>query len=233
MNNATTFLPRVSKIVRATLALIPCVLWGTHRCHAQALPLTEPITVNVQVEAKPEPKKAIGMVLSAGRTIEVQETTIKKVGEKLYLISFVIDRNVVRKDSVATAMAFDENGTVTFANVSPELLSDNKNLLAQIPNCPAEDPSAVVNIDQQGPLQKLVDVRAERAELARLKISTMLDEDFLEKLHRFEDAFGLDKSEDINASLPPEVLVDRLSRIAHAVKKYRMFKKAPTPAPEE
>jgi hypothetical protein len=76
-------------------------------------------------------------------------------------------------------------------------------------------------------------VRTERAEIARLKISKLLDEPFLEKLHRFEDAFGLDKSEEISASLPPEVLVDRLSRITHAVKKYRMFKKAPTPTAAE
>jgi hypothetical protein len=189
--------------------------------------------VNVQVEAKPEPKKAIGVVLSAGRTIEIEDTTIKKIGEKLFLISFVVDRNIVRRDSVATAMAFDENGTVTFANVSPELLSDTKNLLQRIPECPPEDPSAIVKLDQRGPLQQLVDVRTERAEIARLKISKLLDEPFLEKLHRFEDAFGLDKSEEISASLPPEVLVDRLSRITHAVKKYRMFKKAPTPTAAE
>jgi hypothetical protein len=173
------------------------------------------------------------MVLSAGRTVEIPETTIKKVGEKLYIVSFIVDRNIVRKDSVATAMAFDETGKVSFANVSPELLSDGKTLISRIPECPSEDPSAIVKLDQKGPLQQLVDVRNERAELARLKISRMLDESFLTKLHRFEDAFGLDQSEELTASLPPEVLVDRLSRITHAVKKYRMFKKTPTPAAAE
>lgn len=222
----------LSYLVTFLSGVVACVT-TSHTGHAQALPITEPLTVNVRVEAKPEPKKAIGMVLSAGRTVEIAETTIKKIGEKLYLISFVVDRNIVRKDSVATAMAFDENGAVTFANVSPELLSESKTLISRIPDCPAEDPSAVVKLDQQGPLQQLVDVRSERAEIARLKISRMLDEDFLSKLQRFEDAFGLDKSEELNASIPPEVLVDRLSRITHAVKKYRMFKKAPTPTPAE
>jgi hypothetical protein len=222
----------LSYLVTFLSGAVACVT-TIHEGHAQALPITEPLTVNVRVEAKPEPKKAIGMVLSAGRTVEIPETTIKKIGEKLYLISFVVDRNIVRKDSVATAMAFDENGAVTFANVSPELLSESKTLISRIPDCPAEDPSAVVKLDQQGPLQQLVDVRSERAEIARLKISRMLDEDFLSKLQRFEDAFGLDKSEELNASIPPEVLVDRLSRITHAVKKYRMFKKAPTPTPAE
>jgi hypothetical protein len=228
---ARTSAPRFAlrNLFVATVSLVG----GSIACHGQALPLTEPLTVNVRVEAKPEPKKAVGMVLSAGRTVEIPETTIKKVGEKLYIVSFIVDRNIVRKDSVATAMAFDETGKVSFANVSPELLSDGKTLISRIPECPSEDPSAIVKLDQKGPLQQLVDVRNERAELARLKISRMLDESFLTKLHRFEDAFGLDQSEELTASLPPEVLVDRLSRITHAVKKYRMFKKTPTPAAAE
>lgn len=200
---------------------------------AQALPITEPLLVNVRVESKPEPKKAIGMVLSAGHTVEIPETTIKKIGEKLYGISFVVDRNIIRRDSVATAMAFDENGEVTFANVTPELLSDIRNVISNIPECPMEDPTAIVQSGQQGPLQQLVDVRTERAELARLKISRMLDENFLAKLERFEEAFGLQKGEELSAQLPPEVLVDRLSRISHAVKKYKMFKKVPKEQREE
>lgn len=227
MNDRISIFSKLFRYIVGLLAIATPVLRG----HTQALPITEPLTVNVRVEAKPEPKKAIGLVLSSGRTIEIPDTTIKKIGEKLYLISFVVDRNIVRKDTVATAMAFDENGTVSFANVSPELLSESKTLISRIPECPPEDPSAIVKLDQQGPLQQLVDVRSERAEIARLKISRMLDEQFLAKLQRFEDAFGLQKSEELAADLPPEVLVDRLSRITHAVKKYRMFKKAPTPQP--
>lgn len=227
MNARTSLFAKLPRYIAGLLALATPVL----HTYAQALPITEPLAVNVRVEAKPEPKKAIGLVLSTGRTIEIPDTTIKKIGEKLYLITFVVDRNIVRKDTVATAMAFDENGTVSFANVSPELLSESKTLISRIPECPPEDPSAIVKLDQQGPLQQLVDVRSERAEIARLKISRMLDEQFLAKLQRFEDAFGLQKSEELSADLPPEVLVDRLSRITHAVKKYRMFKKAPTPQP--
>lgn len=227
MNDRISMFSTLALYIAGLLAIATPVLHS----HAQALPITEPLTVNVRVEAKPEPKKAIGLVLSTGRTMEIPDTTIKKIGEKLYLITFVVDRNIVRKDTVATAMAFDENGTVSFANVSPELLSESKTLISRIPECPPEDPSSIVKLDQQGPLQQLVDVRSERAEIARLKISRMLDDQFLAKLQRFEDAFGLQKSEELSADLPPEVLVDRLSRITHAVKKYRMFKKAPTPQP--
>jgi hypothetical protein len=196
--------------------------------HAQ-LPSTEPVLVNVQVEAKPEPKKAVGMLLSAGETVEIPNTTIKKTGEKLYSISFLVDRSLLRDDTVATAVAFDEKGHASFANVTPEIASGAHNAIARIPECPAEDPSVVMQLEQHGPLQQLVDVRTERAELARLKLSRLLDENFLAKLSRFEDAFGLQRTEVIDANIPPEVLVDRLSRITHAVKKYRMFKKKPTP----
>lgn len=199
---------------------------------AQILPINEPILVNVQVEAKPEPKKAIGIILSADETVEIQDTAIKKVGDKTYAISFLVDRALVKRDTVATAMAFDENGHATFANVTSEIASGSHNTAARIPECPTEDPSVVVQLEQQGPLQQLVDVRTERAELARLKISKLLDENFVAKLHRFEEAFGLQNAEEIDASLPPDVLVDRLSRITHAVKKYRMFKKSPKNDPQ-
>ena len=75
----------------------------SHAAEAQ-LPSSEPILVNVQVEAKPEPKKAVGMILSAGETVEIQDATIKKIGEKMYSISFLVDRALVRNDTVATAM---------------------------------------------------------------------------------------------------------------------------------
>jgi hypothetical protein len=204
-----------SLLVAATLS---------HAAEAQ-LPSSEPILVNVQVEAKPEPKKAVGMILSAGETVEIQDATIKKVGEKMYSISFLVDRSLVRNDTVATAMVFDEQGHTSFANVTPEIAAEAHNAIARIPECPTEDPATIVQLDQHGPLQQLVDVRTERAELARLKLSRLLDENFLAKLARFEEAFGLQKGDEISANIPPDVLVDRLSRITHSVKKYRMFKK--------
>lgn len=226
----SSILTSLRALCTAAIMLSICPLTNAY---SQALPITEPLLVNVRVESKPEPKKAIGMVLSAGHTVEIPETTIKKIGEKLYSISFVVDRNIIRRDSVATAMAFDETGEASFANVTPELLSDIRNVISNIPECPMEDPTAIVQSGQQGPLRQLVDVRTERAELARLKISRMLDENFLAKLERFEDAFGLQKGDELTAQLPPEVLVDRLSRISHAVKKYKMFKKAPKQQEEE
>lgn len=194
---------------------------------AQPLPSQEPLTVNVRVEAKPEPKRAVGMVLSSGDSFEIPDATIKKLGEKLYSISFRVDRSRVRPDSVATAMAFDENGTVSFANVTAQLLSDTRSIPAHIPECPPDDPSGIIQRGQQGQLQELIDVRTERSQLSHAKLQRALDEQFLSKLRRFESAFGLSSGDELSPDLPPATLVDRLSRIAHALKKYRMFKRPP------
>jgi len=63
MNQRTYSQLVVTALINGATVLI-ALTGGSLYCHAQALPLTEPITVNVQVETKPEPKKAIGLVLS-------------------------------------------------------------------------------------------------------------------------------------------------------------------------
>lgn len=214
-----------AQAVASALALACLLAQPAGETAAQSLPTTEPVTVNVRVEAKPEPKKAVGIVLSSGSSVEIQDTTIKKIGDKLYSISFRVDRAALRPDSVATAMAFDENGTASFANVTAELLADTRAANAHIPECPPEDPSGIIQRGQQGQLQELIDVRTERSQLSHAKIQEALDEQFLTKLRRFESAFGLGSGDDLSADLPPATLVDRLSRITHALKKYRMFKR--------
>jgi hypothetical protein len=214
-----------TRVVASTLALACLLAPSPGTTAAQSLPTTEPVTVNVHVEAKPEPRKAVGIVLSSGSSVEIPDTTIKKIGDKLYSISFRVDRAALRPDSVATAMAFDENGTASFANVTAELLADTTAATAHIPGCPPEDPSGIIQRGQQGQLQELIDVRTERSQLSQAKIQQALDEQFLTKLRRFESAFGLGSEDDLSADLPPATLVDRLSRVAHALKKYKMFKR--------
>ena len=184
-----------------------------------------PIKVRVKVESKPEPTKAIGLIISTSDSQEIPETTIEKVGDKLYDISFTVDASTLSEDSVATAMAFNSNGDVVFANVTPALLSGTAASIASIPDCPAEDPSFAIQFNQFGPLQQLVDVRTERAELVRFKISRLLTPEFSQRLTQLEGALGLARPEPLSANLSAAELVDRLSRLDHALKKYKSFKK--------
>ena len=191
---------------------------------AFAAPQSGAVVVKVKVEAKPEPSKAIGIVLSAGETLQINDTTIEKVGDKLYDISFKVDASALSEDSVATAMAFNSNGDVVFANVTPALLSSTAALVASIPNCPPEDPSLAIQFNHFGPLQQLVDVRIARAELLRSNITSMLTPELTQRLQQLETALGLSRQEPLSSSLPPAELVDRLSRLDLALKKYKSFK---------
>ena len=184
-----------------------------------------PITVKVKIEAKPDPTKAVGLILSSSETQEIADTKIEKVGDKLFDVSFTVDPASLSEDSVATAMAFNATGDVIFANVTPILLSNTATALASIPDCPPEDPSFAIQFNQAGSLQQLVDVRTERAELVRFKISRILTPAFSDRLTQLESALGLSRPEPLNANLPAAELVDRLSRLDHALKKYKSFKK--------
>lgn len=184
------------------------------------------VLVRVRVELKPEPTKALGLILSTTGIQQIGSTAISKVGEKLYDISFTVDRKDLKDDSVATALAVNADGQSTFSNVTPVLLSDSRSMLAAIPECPGEDPTQIAVLNQLGPLQQLVEVRSERLTMARVKLSRALDSELLTKLSRFEEYFGLDTSAGtLSAELPPALLLDRLARINYALSQYRGFKK--------
>lgn len=184
----------------------------------------DPVAITVRVEAKPDPVRAVGVVFSSSGSKEIAETKIKKIGDKLFEVEFLVDRSNLREDSVASAVAYDANGTASYANVTPALLSEARTLLASIPECPAEDISKIAQLTSPGTLQQLVDVRAERAELVRTRIARVLDAKFLAKLQKFEEVLGLSRPTELSAQLPAPELIDRLSRIDHAYKKYQSEK---------
>jgi hypothetical protein len=182
------------------------------------------IPVKVRLEAKPEPAKAIGIVFSSGSSRQFSETSIAKIGDKLYEITFNVPRTSLGDESVATAIGFDQSGTVSFANVVPALTAESQDVLASIPECPGEDGSKMAAVASPGTLKQLVDVRIERMNIVRFKIARLMDQDFLAKLQKFEEAFGLRYSSPLSPELPAAELIDRLSRISHAVKKYQLYK---------
>ena len=182
------------------------------------------LTVKVRVETKPAPTKAIGILLSTGGATQIADTTIQKVGDKLYDVIFTVNRDSLSADSVATAMAISAGGDITFANVTPALLSEAHASLANIPECPSEDTTNVAKINQLAPLKSLVSIRADRMALAQKKLAKSMDDQLLAKLRKFEEAFGFIHSEPLSAELPPQELTDRLARINYALAQYKVFK---------
>lgn len=208
--------------------LIPLTVIGTltyqMNVPAFAADVAAGTPVKVRLEAKPEPIKAVGIVFTAGSSRQFPATTITKIGDKLYEISFSVPRSNLTEDSVATAFGFDQSGTVSFANVVPALTSESQELLASIPECPGEDGSNVAALTSPGTLQQLVDVRTERMNIVRFKIARLMDQDFLAKLQKFEEAFGLHHTTPLSPELPATELIERISRISNSVKKYQQFK---------
>jgi hypothetical protein len=184
------------------------------------------VPVAVKIESKPNLVKASGIVFSSRSSFEVKDTSIKKIGDKLYEISYEVPRNRVDPDSVASAVATDENGVEVFSNVTPALTSAAKDLVASVPECPGEDTSTAVTISTPGALRQLVDVRSERMEIVRQKLRRAMENGIKEKLNRLESAFGLSRAGELNAELAPAELIDRLGRIKFALKKYQSAKAA-------
>lgn len=220
--------PPIRNLAALALLLSGLVLLLPYRlCSAADGEKRGPVEVRVRVEAKPEPTKAVGILLSTAGVKEVSETSIQKVGERLYDIAFQVDRAGLTEDTVATAMATSEDGQVTFANVTPPLLSESHATTGSVPECPGEDPTSVAVLNQLGPLRQLVDVRTERSKFAREKIRRVLDDAMVAKLSRYEKHFGLNQSgETLSADLPAEQLLDRLSRINFALAEFKTFKKS-------
>lgn len=218
--------PQVRKCLeRHAIALYICLLTcsiilNSLTASALDLPLGE-ATVSVRVESKPQLTSAKGIVFSSRSSFEVPEAAVTKIGDKLYEITFSVPRSKVQADSVASAIATNEEGGTVFAGVTPAITSEARDLLASVPECPGQDSSRTIATTSPGTLKQLVDVRAERMDIVRIKLKRAMDGNVLAKLAKFEEAFGLTRAVELSPDLPPAELFDRLSNIQHALRKYQ------------
>lgn len=217
------FILRAKTCQTVALFGLLCAPWELP--HAFAItPDKGAIPVTVRVEAKPDPVRAVGLVFSSKSSKPIPETTIKKIGDKLFEIDFVVPQADIQADSVATAIAYDEAGNTFFANVTPALLENTRDIISSIPECPGQKADQAALLNGPGTLKQLVDFRSERVDLLRLKISRAMNPTLLAKLQKFEEAFGLKRPSLLSADLPTPELIDRLSRLQHALKKFQAQK---------
>ena len=182
------------------------------------------IEVTVQLSAKPKPIEATGMILSTSSSKQFPKARIEMIGDKLYAISFKIPENAVKSDTLASAYAIDENGKTSFSSVVPVMTAQEGLSLGNIPSCKDENIDKVATITNLGTLRQLIDVRNQRIEIIRTKMRQSLNNILLEKMRKYEEAFGLPHAEPLSVELPPMELFERLSRIQNAVAKYKKFK---------
>lgn len=203
----------------AALSVSLCVLLGmASDAHADDTSVRA-TQVRVRVEAKPDPVKAVGVVFSPGGSQQIPEATITKIGDKLFDIQFSVPNASIGKGSVATALAYDESNKVSYANVTPISPGKATSFAASVPDCPAKGASNAGVLSGVGPLKQLVDFRSQRVDLSRVKLGRAMDKPLLGRLRELEKAFGLERTTPLSAELPPEELVERLSRLQYALAK--------------
>lgn len=217
LHNTTAFL--VSRTAMAALFAALLLLGTFEKCMAN-----EETTITVQVEAKPKPIKATGLLFSTSTTAEYQEADIRMIGDKLYAISFKVPKTAIQKDSLASAFAVDEHGKISYGSVRPATTAQESLDMAAIPTCKDVNIEKIATITNVGTLRQLIDVRTQRMEIIRAKLGRALDKGLINKMQKFEEAFGLPHSEPLTINIPPLELYERLSRIKNAVHKYKQFK---------
>jgi hypothetical protein len=176
------------------------------------------LIVQVQVPSAQEPVQATGMILSSGNVEERPVLSLEKIREGLYLASFSYKRSMVTKDSYASAIVTAADGTMAFGDMKSLWSPGSKDSFFTLPLCPSTQKSIQVDRTKVGPLETLVQYRAERRDTYKREINEILSGDLLESLTKLENATGLSRGTKLSPSLSPQELSDRLARLKIALK---------------
>lgn len=182
-----------------------------------------PRNVTVNVETTLEPKSVVGMLVSSKRTIEKLSAKIERRDDRNLVVTFEFSPTEVDQDSLATAFIISASGEMAFGEMRPVFLDAPDVPFWQIPECPVQKISSL-GPEDEATLAQIVQIREMRRQVSKAIIARGLNEDLLPKLIRVEKAFGLARSADLSADLPPLELVDRFNRIAEAIRAHKSGK---------
>jgi hypothetical protein len=162
-------------------------------------------------------------VLSKGTASQEKDTKVTKIGDYLYEVLFKVPSSTLDESSVGTALVITKDDQWIFGSITPALVSNPDGELLNVPECPPELVSDKIQQGHVAPFKSLVDIRSARADLAKMQIGRLLSDEFLVKLRKAEQLFGISRTTELSADLPAAELVDRLARLSDAI---RDFKKA-------
>lgn len=185
-------------------------------------------TIEVNVIANFIPDMAVGLLMSSGRTIQLPNARVEQVGEERLTVSIPYDPKDLESGAMATALLVGPNGEIAFGDVKQITGSISAKSFLSLPECKKEIDVPEGMNDQIGVLQSLVEIRAARREAHQHQLEINLSGPFLEKLRRLEKGFGLEHSIPLSPRLNSFELIDRLSRLATAIKNYQNSKIANT-----
>ena len=166
---------------------------------------------------------AIGLRLSPSRleTFMINET--KVINHPFISLSFLLPAE--GKNAVVGALLRSAGGKIEGTDMQPEwaLRYDYG-----LPQCSEDLPSPTTLAGQLGMLQSLVEVRSGRARVAREIFLLRLTNFSKERIKKLENGFGLigKYSQPIDEILDPYTIIDRVTRLVHAVRTYSLLKSA-------
>lgn len=220
----------VPTILCGSLSAMLCCALVPGLCIAASEPAK---SVQVDVYSHVEPSTAVGLLMSAGKTIQKLNPKIEKPSTGTITVSFPYSADEIAPDSVATALVVSEKGEVVFGNVKPVTGTEVDQGLGSLPLCPEEQQVSAALASQSSLLEELYRIRLKRRDQAKLQTTEVLNGPFLERLQKLERGFGLARERELNAELSPLELIDRLSRIRDALRNWETRQEAqPTPQPE-
>lgn len=166
-----------------------------------------------------DPDEITGLLLSSSGAIEKPKPRVIKRGNNSFLVSIPYLGSELAPDTVATAMFLSRNGKAAMGEVHPVFPIEelNKSYLS-LPDCSLDNLgeeaaklSALYN--NRGVLQSLTEIRGSRRDLAKIKISSMLQGEFINTLRQIEKTSGFTYAKELSADLEPYELLQRLYRI--------------------
>lgn len=201
----------------------------TAQAQTAIAPLATKIEINVASDF--EPANAVGFVFTPTKIVEKKPLSLRKTREGFSVVSFSFDQSDATKDAYVSAMVTSAEGQRAFGDVRRLDSSDPRETFFNLPACPPEKLPGSVVLDRTGRIGSLVEVRARLREASQQRVAEIMSGDFLVRLRKLEEFFGLGHGAELSPQLNPVDLVDRLSRLQLAINNYEIAKQDQQSAP--
>lgn len=171
-----------------------------------------------------EDVKAYGLIFNDKNAQELNSDKTIKIDDQHIITFFKIDPEYYSNSSLITAFAKDDDGKLKFGNTAN--LGDNlkpKSFLEEVKKC--EAPNVELNMQSQlSVMEKLIRIRSKLKENKKLQLNALLTPELLNRLEKTENSFGLKYNNSFTETTNPVQLVQRLYRVYHALRNYRLSK---------
>ncbi len=177
--------------------------------------------IEINVFTKSDPAQAVGLVFSSSGAEQKLGPKLRRVSDELVIVTYPLNENNIQADTFGSALVILANGDVVLGEVKPLALRAEHSSAYSLPACVEPEDSSALKISEVGPLQRLVDFRTRRRTIAKDKLRLILSDEFVDKLGKLEQGFGLARESQLNADTHPLEIIDRATRLANAIRNYR------------